>query len=222
MAPTGEPKESPKPQPMGGNMPMIFLFTTCTLCLLFILWRRASALRSVISHQLKTITHSQTGGAIRLSEDDGPPAREFLEDDYDEDHEGLDMDDGDIPLPGFVEDGDAIAFEATHTAAAGMVWRVLPGLGRTLSGVTSCQWPRLENNENNFTAGTGPPVRVQGIRFLLPVGTPPSPRWRHPPATTWGGRFAFQIGAGVVQSSYFFPAAARETTELDRPCGECV
>ncbi|KAJ7457033.1 hypothetical protein FB451DRAFT_1142967 [Mycena latifolia] len=96
----GEPKESPKPQPMGGNMPMIFLFTTCTLCFLFILWRRASVLRSVISHQLKTITHSQSEGAIRLSEDDGPPAREFLEDDYDDDNEGLNMDDhGDEPLP---------------------------------------------------------------------------------------------------------------------------
>ncbi|KAJ6554464.1 hypothetical protein B0H19DRAFT_1153647 [Mycena capillaripes] len=93
MAPTGEPKESPKPQPMGGNMPMIFLFTTCTLCFLFILWRRASALRAVISHQLKTITHSRTEGAIRLSEDDGPPAREFLEDDYDDDNEGVNIDD---------------------------------------------------------------------------------------------------------------------------------
>ncbi|KAJ7730248.1 hypothetical protein DFH07DRAFT_756365, partial [Mycena maculata] len=79
-----EPKESPKPQPMGGNMPMIFLVTTCTLCFLFILWRRASALRSVISHQLKTISHPE--GAIRLSEDDGPPAHDFLEDDYDDDN----------------------------------------------------------------------------------------------------------------------------------------
>ncbi|KAJ7146213.1 hypothetical protein C8R44DRAFT_9469 [Mycena epipterygia] len=96
--PPGVPKQSPKPQPMGGNMPMIFLFTTCTLCFLFILWRRASALRSVISHQLKTIT--RTEGAIRLSQDDGPPAREFLEDDYDEDHEGLNMDDHDVSLPG--------------------------------------------------------------------------------------------------------------------------
>ncbi|KAJ7054696.1 hypothetical protein C8F01DRAFT_995179, partial [Mycena amicta] len=84
-----EPKPSPKPQPMGGNMPMIFLFTTCTLCFLFILWRRASALRTVISHQLKTMTRSD--GAIRLSED-GPPASAFLEDDYDDDNEGLTLD----------------------------------------------------------------------------------------------------------------------------------
>ncbi|KAJ7203555.1 hypothetical protein GGX14DRAFT_461464, partial [Mycena pura] len=44
------------------------LVTMCTLCFLFILWRRASVLRAVITHQLKTITHSK--GAIRLSEDD--------------------------------------------------------------------------------------------------------------------------------------------------------
>jgi hypothetical protein len=37
--------------------------------------------------RLKTWTRSE--GQIRLSEDDGPPAREFLEDDYDEDHEEL-------------------------------------------------------------------------------------------------------------------------------------
>ncbi|KAJ6625988.1 hypothetical protein B0H10DRAFT_1999802 [Mycena sp. CBHHK59/15] len=101
MAPTnpGVPKESPKPQPMGGNMPMIFLFTTCTLCGIFLLWRRASALRSVISHQLKTIARLEPEGAIRLSEDDGPPAREFLEDDYDDDNEGLNLgDEHDEPL----------------------------------------------------------------------------------------------------------------------------
>ncbi|KAJ7161061.1 hypothetical protein C8R46DRAFT_1106390 [Mycena filopes] len=110
----GEPKESPKPQPMGGlNMPMIFLITTCTLCLLFILWRRASALRSVISHQLKTITHSQSEGAIRLSEDDGPPAREFLEDDYDDDNEGVDLGSqtrSDRPLDGLTRESRAAIF----------------------------------------------------------------------------------------------------------------
>ncbi|KAJ7827882.1 hypothetical protein B0H14DRAFT_2813084 [Mycena olivaceomarginata] len=81
MAPVGEPKESPKPQPMGGNMPMMFLFTTCTLCFLFLLWRRAGALRSVISHQLKTISNSRAEGAIRLSvnvDDHVGPPRESL------------------------------------------------------------------------------------------------------------------------------------------------
>ncbi|KAI5120246.1 hypothetical protein M0805_007550 [Coniferiporia weirii] len=84
MAPSGEPKDSPKPQPIG-NSPFIFLFTVCTLCVLFILWRRANSLRSVVAHQLKTWTHG--GGRIRLSEDDGPPARSFVEDDEDEDED---------------------------------------------------------------------------------------------------------------------------------------
>jgi len=82
----GEPKESPKPQPIG-SMLMIVLLTTCTLCLLFLLWRRADSLRRAVSHQLKTLTSSE--GRIRLSEDNGPPANEFLADDYDDDNEHL-------------------------------------------------------------------------------------------------------------------------------------
>lgn len=46
-----------------------------------------------ISTRLKTFT--QREGNIRLSEDDGPPAREFLEDDYDDDNEGLSGDSSD-------------------------------------------------------------------------------------------------------------------------------
>jgi len=90
LAAPGEPRPSPKPQPLGGNALVIFLFTTCTLCVLFILWRRAESLRSIVSHRLKTWTRRE--GTIRLSIDEGPPAREFLEDDYDEDHEGLNDD----------------------------------------------------------------------------------------------------------------------------------
>ncbi|KAJ7454979.1 hypothetical protein B0H11DRAFT_1740061, partial [Mycena galericulata] len=116
-----EPKASPKPQPMGGNMPMIFLFTMCTLCFLFILWRRASALRSVISHQLKTITHIEPEGAIRLSEDDGPPAREFLEDDYDEDHEGLNLDSElDPSLAGRLRDSEAVIPSSQNRSSPGV------------------------------------------------------------------------------------------------------
>ncbi|KAF8889121.1 hypothetical protein BD779DRAFT_1522085, partial [Infundibulicybe gibba] len=80
--PPGEPHESPKPQPIG-SMPLLFLLTTCTICLLYLLWRRADSLKSAVSHQLKTWTHTE--GRIRLSEDDGPPAREFIEDDDDDD-----------------------------------------------------------------------------------------------------------------------------------------
>lgn len=87
MAP-GEPREGNKPQPLG-NFGLIFIFTTSTLCLLYLLWRRASALRAVVSHQLKTWT--RTEGQIRLSEDDGPSAAEFLadEDDGTVDHDGV-------------------------------------------------------------------------------------------------------------------------------------
>ncbi|KAK7688662.1 hypothetical protein QCA50_008200 [Cerrena zonata] len=79
----GEPKESPKPEPIG-NTPILILFTVCTLCAIFLLWRRASAIKAVVGHQLKT--WSKRGGTIRLSMDDGPTAREFLDGDYDDDN----------------------------------------------------------------------------------------------------------------------------------------
>jgi len=50
----------------------------------------------LISTRLKTFT--QREGDIRLSEDDGPPAREFLEDDDDDDNEGLSGDSSDDKL----------------------------------------------------------------------------------------------------------------------------
>ncbi|PCH43137.1 hypothetical protein WOLCODRAFT_138210 [Wolfiporia cocos MD-104 SS10] len=87
MAPVGEPRQAPKPQPLG-NLPFIILFMLCTLCAVFLLWRRASTLKAVVAHQLNTWTRKE--GRIRLSEDDGPPAREFLdEDEYDEDNRRL-------------------------------------------------------------------------------------------------------------------------------------
>jgi hypothetical protein len=85
MAPTGEPRPSPKPQPLG-NFAVILLSTTCTLCLIFVLWRRADSLRSVVSHKLRTWTRRE--GTIRLSIDDGPPATEFLAVDDDESVDG--------------------------------------------------------------------------------------------------------------------------------------
>ncbi|KAJ2930486.1 hypothetical protein H1R20_g6603, partial [Candolleomyces eurysporus] len=95
MAPVqpGEPKTSPKPEPIG-NYPFVILVTTCTLCLLFILWRRAHGLRRVVSQRLglKTLSGSSASeeGQIRLSEDDGPSSTSFLTpDDYDDDNEHL-------------------------------------------------------------------------------------------------------------------------------------
>ncbi|KAJ3742843.1 hypothetical protein DFH05DRAFT_1400430, partial [Lentinula detonsa] len=87
-----EPKTSPKPQPIG-SITLIILLTTCTCCALFILWRRAEAFRAVVSHQLKTITRYE--GQIRLSQDDGPPAHEFLEDDESTD-DALELNAGDV------------------------------------------------------------------------------------------------------------------------------
>ncbi|KAI0698217.1 hypothetical protein C8T65DRAFT_661104 [Cerioporus squamosus] len=81
-----EPRPTTKPEPLG-SFPLIFLFTTCTLCALFLLWRRASEFRTVVAHQLTPWNSGQ--GRIRLSTDDGPSAREFLDDDYDEDNERL-------------------------------------------------------------------------------------------------------------------------------------
>ncbi|KAI0728913.1 hypothetical protein C8Q72DRAFT_745203, partial [Fomitopsis betulina] len=85
-----EPRKSPRPQPLG-NIPFIFLFTTCTLCIVFLLWRRASTLRSVVAHRLNTWTQKQ--GTIRLSEDDGLSSVEFLSNDFDEDHQRIGDDD---------------------------------------------------------------------------------------------------------------------------------
>ncbi|OCB86075.1 hypothetical protein A7U60_g6973 [Sanghuangporus baumii] len=84
MPPSGEPRESPKPQPIG-NYPLIALFTICTLCALCLIWRRANSLRTVVAHQLKTWTGDE--GRIRLSEDDGPPARSFVDNNDEEDEE---------------------------------------------------------------------------------------------------------------------------------------
>ncbi|KAG9310955.1 hypothetical protein JVU11DRAFT_8830 [Chiua virens] len=78
MPPVGEPRQGKKPEPLG-NVSLLIFTTTCTLVLLYLLWRRASSLRAVVSHQLKTWTRQE--GQIRLSEDDGPAATEFLADD---------------------------------------------------------------------------------------------------------------------------------------------
>ncbi|KAI0000810.1 hypothetical protein BJV74DRAFT_820822 [Russula compacta] len=82
--PPGEPRPAPKPQPIG-SFPFLLLFTTATVCVLFIIWRRSDTLRTVVAHQLKTWTRQE--GAVRLSEDDGPPAHSFL-DQVDDDDDG--------------------------------------------------------------------------------------------------------------------------------------
>ncbi|KAJ7488053.1 hypothetical protein FB451DRAFT_1126447 [Mycena latifolia] len=112
---------------------------------------------------------------------------------------------------GFVEGGGAVSFEAEHAtrnnSVAGMVWRTLPGLGRTLSGVTP--WPRLGNNENNFTAGAGPSLEYDFLTFNggnITVTTYVSPSNNGNGADRPLG-FAVQVDDAAPQSNYFFPPA---------------
>lgn len=65
-------------------------------------------------------------------------------------------------VTGFVEGDGAIAIEAAHatrnTSVGEVAWTEIPNYGRTLSGMTP--WPRLGNNETNYTAGAGPSLYV--------------------------------------------------------------
>ncbi|KAI9435742.1 hypothetical protein H4582DRAFT_619850 [Lactarius indigo] len=56
--PPGEARPAPKPQPIG-SFPFLFLCTTATVCLLFVIWRRSETLRTVVAHQLKTWTRQE-------------------------------------------------------------------------------------------------------------------------------------------------------------------
>jgi hypothetical protein len=44
------PTRAPKPKPIGNEV-FVLLFPIATLCVVFLLWRRASSLRSVVAHQ---------------------------------------------------------------------------------------------------------------------------------------------------------------------------
>ncbi|KAJ7593414.1 hypothetical protein C8J56DRAFT_931046 [Mycena floridula] len=95
MAPSGEPTPSPKPAPIG-NMAGLVLFTTCTMCILFLLWRRADTLKSVVSYRLKTWREPE--GTIRLNGDEEQGS--VVDEDSDEDD--------DMPLPGLRVDNSRI------------------------------------------------------------------------------------------------------------------
>ncbi|CAK5271919.1 unnamed protein product, partial [Mycena citricolor] len=107
----------------------------------------------------------------------------------------------------------AVSFEAQHAtrnnSVGGMVWRTLPGLGKTLSGVTP--FPRLGNNENNFTAGAGPSLEYDFYTFSgganVTVVTYLSPSGNALGADRPLG-FAVQLDDAPAQSNYFFPSAA--------------
>ncbi|KAF7305914.1 GH115-C domain-containing protein [Mycena chlorophos] len=113
---------------------------------------------------------------------------------------------------GFVESAGAISFEAEHASRNNtvndMFWRILPGLGRTLSGVTP--WPRLGNNENNFTAGTGPSLEYDFYTFNDDINATVT-TYVSPSGNGFGADrplgFALQVDDGELFSNYFFPAA---------------
>jgi len=84
--PPKEPRPSPSPEPSNAIL-LAIPITLITLCLLFILFRRASNLKTVVQHQLRTWTTRD--GAIRLSTDEGPPARSFVDHDSDSDGEAI-------------------------------------------------------------------------------------------------------------------------------------
>ena len=77
-----------------------------------------------------------------------------------------------IPI-GFVEGDGAISIEAAHatrnTTVGEIAWMEIPNYGRTLSGVTP--WPRLGNNEANYTAGSGPSLSVQLLKHARNIHT---------------------------------------------------
>ncbi|KAF9074379.1 glycoside hydrolase family 115 protein [Rhodocollybia butyracea] len=112
----------------------------------------------------------------------------------------------------FVESSSlgVVSFEAAHfarnTSVAGISWKVLPGLGRTLSSITP--WPRDGDNGANFSAGTGPSVEydffvVSNITNLTVVT-------RLSPSLNANGpdrplAYALQLNSQPIQTSYFIP-----------------
>jgi len=70
------PRKSPHPDDPFAGMLFIPILALASVCLLFVLYRRASSLRYVVGNQLKTWTNRE--GRIRLSEDDGPSAQSFV------------------------------------------------------------------------------------------------------------------------------------------------
>ncbi|EIW76641.1 hypothetical protein CONPUDRAFT_84607 [Coniophora puteana RWD-64-598 SS2] len=89
------PRLGHKNEPTGSFLIPLVL-TIGGLALVFLLWRRASQLKSIVAHQLQT-WRGDNAGNVRLSEDNGPPASEFLVD------EVIDLERGEgehLPAPG--------------------------------------------------------------------------------------------------------------------------
>ncbi|PIL25858.1 hypothetical protein GSI_11611 [Ganoderma sinense ZZ0214-1] len=115
---------------------------------------------------------------------------------------------------GFVEGDGTVSIEAAHaarnTSVNGLTWIEIPGLGRTLSGVTP--WPR-GGEDLNFTAGAGPSIEYDFFLFNTESqgGNVTVTARVSPSLNTLGDSrplgIALQIDDGTPQTQYFIPAA---------------
>ncbi|KAI0056837.1 hypothetical protein BV25DRAFT_1831820 [Artomyces pyxidatus] len=121
---------------------------------------------------------------------------------------------------GFVEGNGGIAIEAAHatrnTTVGDVTWTEIPNYGRTLSGVTP--WPRLGNNEANYTAGSGPSLEYDFYNFNtvgeagnVTVTVQVSPSFNANGDDRPLG-LGVQVDSETPQTTYFFPTAAPGST----------
>ncbi|TCD67740.1 hypothetical protein EIP91_011982 [Steccherinum ochraceum] len=115
---------------------------------------------------------------------------------------------------GFVEGDGGVSIEAAHasrnTTVEGLTWVELPGIGRTLSGITP--WPR-GGEDRNFTAGTGPSIEYDFYTFnsINGNGNISVRTYVNPSLNAFGPdrpvAVAIQVDSQPAQTSYFIPPA---------------
>ncbi|THH28766.1 hypothetical protein EUX98_g5425 [Antrodiella citrinella] len=113
---------------------------------------------------------------------------------------------------GFIEGDGGVSIEAVHasrnTSVDGLTWINLPGIGRTLSGVTP--WPR-GGADLNFTAGSGPSIEYDFFTFNNNDGNVTVTTYVSPSLNAFDPDrplgFAVQIDSEAPQSNYFMPLA---------------
>ncbi|TCD68567.1 hypothetical protein EIP91_010492 [Steccherinum ochraceum] len=114
---------------------------------------------------------------------------------------------------GFVEGDGGVSIEAAHasrnTTVDGLTWIELPGIGRTLSGVTP--WPR-GGDDKNFTAGSGPSIEYDFYTLNSVGGNITVTTYVSPSLNAFGEDrpigFAVSVDSSAPQSNYFIPPAA--------------
>ncbi|KAK0445622.1 uncharacterized protein EV420DRAFT_1717306 [Desarmillaria tabescens] len=117
---------------------------------------------------------------------------------------------------GFVEGAGVVSMEAAHairnTSVDGVYWRELPGIGRTLSGMTP--WPRTGHDGGNFTAGSGPSLEYDFFTFNNMTEATPVAVYVSPSLNANGLDRPLGVAIaldGEVISSYFIPPSAPGT-----------